>query len=388
MNDIRRVFFLSGARSEYDLMAPVVAACQKRPELAPAMVAGASLLSPFHGSVVKEIEKDGFDIAARLETLLASETPAARGLSFGNLHNAMVLLLERDRPDIVFVAGDREEALAGALAANFTGVPVAHLHGGDRCLASDIDEVFRPAISKLAHLHFVANQAHQDRLIKMGERPETVFNCGAPGLDRLLDEPETPAEELKAAYGVDPEQPYFLLIFHPAPMLGTDQSGQEMSEVLKGILDLGHPVLCSYPNTDPGNMAMRVVIDQFREANDNLLVYHHLPRSHFVTLYRHCAAMVGNSSSLVIESGFLRVPAVMIGRRQELRETGQNVIPVPVVAAEIQKACKRTLKDEDYLRIVQTAPSVYGDGKSSPRIAKVLAEVELNQDLLLKTITY
>jgi UDP-hydrolysing UDP-N-acetyl-D-glucosamine 2-epimerase len=384
----RRIFFLTAARSEYDLLYPVLHALRDRPGARGEVVVAGAHLSPFHGFGIRQIEADGFPIAGRLETLVSSESWQGRALSFGALVEALTRLMAVDRPDMLFIAGDREEALAGAIVANLLQVPVAHSHGGDRCVASEIDEVLRPAISKLAHFHFTATEGHRERLIRMGELPERVFAVGAAGLDRLREEPDVSDAELGAELGIDVSKPFFLLIQHPSPLMNPERAGEEMRALLDGILSLGHPVLCSYPNYDPGNIAIRRAIDEVKQANPALIVHHNLPRRRFVALYRRSAAIVGNSSSIVLESGFLRVPGVLVGPRQDLREIGPNVIRVGTTAEAVRDGCRYAISDLEFRARVASAPSLYGDGHSGPRIAAKLAELPLDPELLRKTIPY
>lgn len=388
MSEKRRIFCLTGARSEYDLLVPVMKAISTIPNLQGEIVAVAAHLSPFHGMSIEQIRQDGFLIAGCVESLLSSESLQGRAISFAQLIEGLTRLLSTNRPNILVLAGDREEALAGALVGNFLGIPVAHLFGGDRCIASDIDEVFRPAISKLAHLHFTACESHSQRLIRMGESPNYVWTCGGTGLDRLREEPDLTDEALNKEFGIDVSQPFFILIQHPSPLLNSAASGEEMREILKGILSLGCPVFCSYPNFDPGNIAIRKAIDAAKAKYSNLITYHNLSRDRFVALYRRCTAIVGNSSSIVIESGFLKVPGILIGSRQDLREIGSNVLKTNISATEISQACLKALKDTEFLDLVRQTPSLYGDGLAASRIAKVLAEIDLTPELLKKTITY
>jgi len=389
MNKRRRIHFFTAARSDYDLVAPVIAELRARGQLDVGVIAGSAQLSPFHGFAVRQIEEDGVAIVGRLETLLASESWVGRSLSFGCLVDALTRQLAVNRPDILFLAGDREEHLAAAVVANFLHIHVAHLHGGDRCIASEIDEVMRPPISKLSHLHFPANESHRERLIKMGEDPAHVWACGAPALDRLRNTPDVPSAELAAKFGFDPDRPFFLVIQHPSTMfeeVGHDE--EEMTALLDGVLSAGHPVLCSYPNVDPGNVGIRKAIDRTRATRPQLNVYHNLPRTHFVSLYRRCAAIVGNSSSLVFESGFLKIPAILVGPRQDLRDRGQNVLRVDFSAEQIAGACRRALGDQEFLATVRAGTSPFGDGQSAPRIADILTAIDLPHKLLLKMMPY
>lgn len=387
MDALRKVYFLTAARSEYDLLFPVIDEVSRSQGIRAGVIATAAHLSPFHGMGIDQIRRDGFEVIGTIESLLCSESWTGRSLSFAHLVEGLTNLLNANRPHVLFIAGDREEALAGAIVANFLGIHVAHVYGGDRCFASDIDEVFRPAISKLAHFHFAATDGHRERLIRMGERPQSIWTTGGTGLDRLRTEPDIPDEELSREFGIDVCKPFFMLIQHPSSTVASDRKA-EMACLLKGILSLNFPVFCSYPNFDPGNVPIREAIDAAKTEYDNLIVYHNLPRSKFVALYRRCTAIVGNSSSIVLESPFLKVPGILVGPRQDLRETGQNVLRVNLSEADVRTACQRALSDEDFLRLVRTCPSPYGDGHAAARIAKLLAEVELDRSLLLKTITY
>ncbi len=384
---MRKIAFLTAARSDYDIIHPVMQAA-KAAGCDVEVIAGAAQMSPFHGRGIDAIRQDGFRVRAGIESLVASETWTGRALSFSHLMAGLTTALSVDKPDVLFVTGDREEALAGAMAGVFLKIPVAHLHGGDRCFASDVDEVFRPAISKLSHLHFVANQGHKERLVRMGEDPNWIWSCGAPGLDRLRSEPDLGDAALQEAFGITPGSPYFLLIHHPSPTVDDTNTREEMEAVLDGALAGGIPVLCSYPNTDPGNIDMRAAIDARVAREPRLKTYFNVPRTLFVTAYRRCAAVLGNSSSIVIESTFLKVPGVLIGPRQDLRETADNVIRVPVDRAAIRDACTRALHDEAFRKQVRATVSLYGDGQAGPRIAKVLAETPLPGSLMLKTMPY
>lgn len=386
----RKVRVVTGARSEYDLLVPVLEALAGRTDVDLGIVAAASHLSPFHGRTVDHIRRDGFHITAEIDSLLAADGDVARSLSFTNLMHGLTRVLQLDAPDLIVVTGDREEALAGALTANFLRIPVAHVHGGDRCIASDVDEVFRPAISKLSHVHLTATEGHRERLIRMGEDPARVFTTGAPGLDRFAANQSARTNDAAtlAEYGIASDQPFFLVIHHPSAWLSIEQGANEIRSILEGTLQLGHPVYCGYPNSDQGNFDMRQVIDSMRTRYPSLRVFHTLPRSDFVVLYRNCTAIVGNSSSIVIESGFVGVPGVLVGDRQKFRETGSNVIAVAAEAEAIAAACSWCRDDADFRKRVRMCGSPYGDGKSGPRIAKILAEVPLPRDILLKTLPW
>lgn len=384
----KRVYFISGARSDYDLMSPVLEELKNSKEVDASLVLCAAHLSPFHGYNIEIVQNEGHHISGTIESLLSSESWEGRSLSFANLHEGLTRLLARDMPDMIFVAGDREEALAGALAACFLRIPVAHSHGGDRCLASDIDEVLRPAISKLANLHFVATHEHAERLEKMGEQRNSIKMTGAASLTRLRKPTVISISQLYEKYGLSQAQSHFLVIHHPSPTLGLEQGAMEIRELLSGVLSLELPVFCSYPNADPGNMSMRQVIDELKSEHDNLHAYHNLPQDEFLVLYKNASAIVGNSSSIVTESGYLKVPGILVGRRQELRVAGDNVLRVPAKADLVKSACETVLTDCDFLDVVKKGVSPYGDESAAACIARHIEEASFESEDLLKTMAY
>ncbi|HUQ86841.1 MAG TPA: UDP-N-acetylglucosamine 2-epimerase [Vicinamibacterales bacterium] len=378
----RHIALLSGARSEYDILVPVARAIQAAGKADASFILAGPNLSPYHGRA----DGSGVPVSGRIESFLSSESWEGRSLSFANLVEGLTRHLASDRPDILVVAGDREEALAGAIVGNLLRVPVAHLHGGDRCIASDVDEVLRPAISKLSHLHFTATEGHRERLLKMGELPERVWATGAPGLDALNGDADLPVEVLSKTAGFDVSKPFFIVIQHPVTTIES-QPEREVTAVLDGVSQTGHPILCSYPNTDPGNVEIRKAIDE-RAARGGVFPFTVLPRDQFIALYRRAAAIVGNSSSIVVESGFLKVPGILVGPRQDLRQIGENVVRVSVDAGAVRAACERALNDAQFRAIAKRGSTLYGDGHASTRIASALADVDLSPELMLKTMPY
>jgi GDP/UDP-N,N'-diacetylbacillosamine 2-epimerase (hydrolysing) len=380
---MRHVAFVTGARSEYDLVVPAADAARRRGDLRVTFAVGAAHLSPFHGRTAERIREDDFEVLDTVESTLASDTDYGRAASFSRLTDGLANVFRLQKPDLVVVTGDREEALAGALAAAFMRIPSVHLHGGDRCIASDIDEVLRPAISKLAQWHCVATEGHRERLIRMGELPTHVFATGAPGIDRLLAEPDVDWPEAARGLGLDAASPFALVIHHPSPWLSLDEGAVEVDAILRAALACGLQVLCGLPNTDQGNVRMREIIGGHAARDRRVVTYTTLPRSVFVNAYRRCAVVVGNSSSIVIESGAIGTAAVLVGDRQKYRERGENVVEAIGEVESIRSAIVAAMGAPR-----GTAGSPYGDGKAGARIAEVLATVSLDPSELRKTMPY
>jgi UDP-hydrolysing UDP-N-acetyl-D-glucosamine 2-epimerase len=378
------VLAVSGARSDFEYLRPVVDACARRDDVSAAFLLLGGHLSSAQGRSLETIRREGCPVVATVENLLASDSRMGRGLSFTHACGGLLHRFQELNPDVILIAGDREEALAAAIAGNFLGLPVAHIHGGDRCLASDIDEVFRPAISKLAHWHFAATGGHRQRLIQMGEREDRVWAVGAVSLDTLKQRVRA-RESLPTRFPIPPGAPYFLVIHHPSPTLGESVAIEEAEAILDGLAPLGHPIVWGMPNFDPGNIRLREWLGNGPSRYARLVLYDHLPAEEFYGWYAGATAIVGNSSSIVIESGFLGVPGILVGRRQDLREIGPNVRRAPADPASITALGREALDPSTPLRIRHT---LYGDGNASSTIANILATAALDEDLLRKVMTY
>lgn len=383
-----KICFFSAARSDFDLFASIIDKLKKLKSLKPSVFIASANLSPFHGYAIKQILNDKIQIHDKIENLLASDSWQGRSLSFGLLILGLSYKLANKKPDLFCVCGDREEHLAAAIVANFYKIPVAHFYGGDRCLASDIDEVFRPAISKLSHFHFTSTKEHKKRLIKMGENPNDVWVTGAASLDRLK-KISLKVPEVRRKFQIDLHAPFFLVIQHPAPYLpSAGHEFKDMSCILEALQTFNFPIICGYPNHDPGNVAIRKAIDSFKRKNSKIKTYENLDRDIFLTLFAKCTAIIGNSSALIFESGFLKKPAILIGDRQNLRKVGSNVIRAKIGQQQIIKAVKKVLYNKKFKSRCKKIKSIYGNGDAVKIICKILQKLKIKQTKILKTNYY
>lgn len=376
---LRRIRYVSGTRADFGLMQSTLQAIAGRPGLSLDVVATGMHLSTRHGHTVREIEAAGLPIAARIEVDMAQASGAAMARNLATVLAALVALLERDRPDALLLLGDRGEMLAGALAAIHLNLPVVHVHGGER--SGTVDEPVRHAISKLAHHHFVATPQSRERLVAMGERPDSVVLTGAPGLDGLQALATRPREALCAQRGIDPARGIALFVYHPV-LQQAGGAGAEARALLDACLRQGLQVLALMPNADAGADDVRAVLDD-AGRRPGVHVLTHLPRPEFVCWMAACDLMVGNSSSGIIEAATFGTPVVNVGSRQNLRERNPNVTDVPVLDGAIDAVL------EQRLRAGRFAPgNVYGDGRTAPRIAELLSTIDLSDAVLLKTNAY
>ena len=341
-------------------------------------------LAPEFGDTVREIEADGWPIEARVPMSDGRDSAAAtaRGLGLGLA--AMADVFERLAPDIVMVLGDRVEAFAAAAAAGASNRGVAHIHGGD-VTRGGIDESMRHAITKLAHLHFAATERSRERIVRMGEDPDRVFVVGAPGLDSIRTLAPLSLADVGRALGIALERPYVVLVQHPVSTR-PDAAAREIEETLEALSASGRRTICIYPNADAGGRRMIAAIERHR-GEPWLVVLPNAEHDLYLNLLRHADALVGNSSSGIIEAGMFHLPVVNVGERQHGRERGANVVDAPPERDAIKAVLQQVTRPE-FAAVAASAANPYGDGHASERIAATLAKTRVSPALLQKQLTY
>ncbi|GMV41773.1 MAG: UDP-N-acetyl glucosamine 2-epimerase [Myxococcales bacterium] len=380
---MRRVAVLTTSRADYGLLRPVMRAIVAAPDLELLPVVAGMHLVPELGHTHRAIEEDGFVAVETVEMLLASDTGrgVAKSIGVGILGYADAWA--RLRPDLLVVLGDRFEVLAAAVSALPLRLPVAHIHGGEVTRGA-IDEQARHALTKLSHLHFVAAEEFRRRVLQMGEEPWRVIVSGAPGLDELLGNATLSREELGAFLGMDLREPPLLVTWHP-PTLEEPTAAVAQAVVLVASLEvLGVPCVVTAPNADAGGRAVADVLRSFvARAPERRCFVESLGSCRYASLMRHAAAMVGNSSSGLLEAPSFGLPAVNVGSRQEGRLRGRNVIDAAPTTDAIGAAIARAL-DPTFRAALAGAPNPYGDGHAAERIVAALTTVELGPTLLRK----
>ena len=385
---MRHVLFVTGSRAEYDILRSVIVAVDAMDGLRASVVVTGAHLAPMYGHTVDLIVADGVAIAGRLETLLNADSPSGRVKSAAIQLSGLVDLLVDRRPDFVVAPMDREEAITTGLAGAYVGVPVVHIGGGDTAEDGNIDNSVRDAVTKLSHLHMVTTERSAERVRRLGEEPWRVHVVGAPGLDRLIAEPQLDDAVLWAELGHQPRGPFAILIQHPI-ITSAEQSGELIETTLRALLGLGRPVIVGYPNSDAGSQQSIAVIDRYVTQHPDVFHgYRNLDRRVFVNLLRRARVLVGNSSAGIIEAPLLGLPVVNIGPRQVGREHSENVLFVGHDEAEIAAAVRRAMDDVAFRASVASADSVYGDGTAGTRIAAILRDQSIDDRLLWKVSTF
>ena len=381
----RKVAVVTGTRAEYGILCPVLRAVEQHPKLQLLLIATGMHLSHEFGYTVQELEKDGFNIEAKVDMLLSNDTSAAMSKSVGIGIIGLAQTWEQVEPDVIVVLGDRVEPLAAAISGSYMNIPVAHIHGGDTGKGG-LDESARHAITKFAHIHFPATRKSAERIIAMGEDRWRVHTVGSPALDTILNEPLLPPEVIARSLGLGLSQPVILVLQHPVTTQ-VEEAPEQMRQTLQAIVEFQYPTVVIYPNSDAGGRRMMDVIKQY-EGYPFIKTFKSLPRREYLSLMRVAGVMVGNSSSGIVEAPSLGLPVVNIGIRQEGRERGQNVTDVAHDRAQVLNAIDKALTDKEFLARVKRCKSPYGDGKTGPRIAEILSKTEDTPRLLQKQITY
>ena len=332
--------------------------------------------SPEFGLTYKQIEADGFTIDVKVEMLLSSDSPIGITKSIGLGVIGFADALDRLKPDILVVLGDRFEILAAAQAAIITRIPIAHIHGGETTEGA-FDEQIRHTLTKFAQWHFVAAEPYRKRVIQLGEHPEQVFNFGAPGLDHLqcLDWLEKSA--LEEFMGIQLKSPVFLVTYHPVT-LDKQSPSVAMQELLLAFDNFPEAtVILTYPNADTGGRVLIEQVDQWVRVNQNRAkAFVSLGQQRYLSLMREADVIIGNSSSGLTEAPALKKATVNIGNRQKGRLKAESVIDIPEQSREVITAIREALSKEFQLMLPSTK-SWYGSGNVSHQIKEQLKTVKL-----------
>lgn len=381
----RKIFFLTGIRSEYDILEPIIRAVDRCSEFEVGLIVTGAHLSVDHGLSVRQIESDGFRIVARVESLLPPDTLAARVKGAARQLEGLTETFERERPDLLVVIGDREESITGALAGAYLRIPVAHVAGGDHADDGNVDNLIRHAVTKLSSLHLVATAMSARRVLALGEEAWRVHVVGAAGLDRLMQTPMMTQAEVFRELEIDWPNDFAVVLFHPTIR---DFAGarSNMDLILRATERAGIPVVIIHPNSDPGNRDVVRAIDEFVGRQQRAKSFSYLPRKTFVNLLRSARVLVGNSSAGIIEAPLLKLPAVNIGLRQVGREHGDNVLFVDYDEDAIAATIRRAAFDTSFRRAVAEGRNPYGNGHAGDRVADILRSIEWDERLLLKSL--
>lgn len=378
-----KIAYISGTRADFGLMTSVLQAIDKSDVLKLQLYVTGMHLIPLFGETAKIIE-DQFASTKKIFAIFENDQRESMAKFASVFQSRLIEQFKADRPDFVLVLGDRVEMLSTCFVCLYLGIPVGHLHGGEK--TSTVDEVARHAITKLSSLHFAATEESAQRILKMGEDSWRIHVVGAPALDTILNEKLPTKVELFKKLSLNPNSKLILITQH-AVSGEENQAEDQISKTIEAVKSFNLPTVIIYPNADSGGRRMIMVI---RKQQDNPLfrILPNLEYRDFLALEREASVWVGNSSGALIESSSFKIPVVNIGTRQKGRQRGDNVIDVNYNIEEIRKGIEESLHNKDYLAKLSKIKNPWGDGKTGERVRKILEEMELGKNLLKKQITY
>jgi len=378
---VRSIGVVTVARSDYGIYRPLLRCIQADPDLKLMLFVGGMHLSPEFGMTVREIEQDGFPIAERVEMLLSSDSPEGVSKAMGLGLIGFAQAFARIRPDILIVLGDRFEMFAAAAAALPFKIPIAHLHGGELTQGA-MDDSLRHAITKLSHLHFAATATYAQRIIQMGEDPWRVVVSGALSLDSIRMTPLLSLENLQSQCSLEWHGEPLLVTFHPVT-LEQEQTEYYINELLAALEASGCPIVFTFPNADAGGRVIIQRINKFVETHLQAQVVANFGVQGYLSMMQYSEAMVGNSSSGIVEAASFHLPVVNIGTRQEGRIHPANVIDVGYEREAILNGIQRATAPE-FRAMVYNASNPFGDSHAAERIVRTLKQTPVDASLLVK----
>jgi GDP/UDP-N,N'-diacetylbacillosamine 2-epimerase (hydrolysing) len=340
---MRKICVYTSSRAEYGLLRGVLHGIEAEPTLQLQILASGMHLSPEFGMTIREIRADGFDPDETIEILLSSDTPTAICKSMGLAMVGYGEAIERLRPDMILLLGDRFETFCMAAAAQVCRVPLAHIHGGETTEGA-IDEAFRHSITKMSHLHFASCEEYRQRIIQLGEAPERVFNVGALGVENIRRMPLMERNELSKAIGFNLEKPYFLVTFHPVTL--ENSTSEEQFQALLDALDAfpEYHVIFTKANADTDGRVINRLIDEYAEKQpERCLAVSTLGVHLYLSAMKYATAVLGNSSSGIIEAPSFNIPTVNIGDRQKGRIQAAGILNCSPDANAIRQTIGRAL---------------------------------------------
>jgi len=370
----RKIAVFTGTRADYGLLYWLISDIRASEELTLQLIVSGSHLSPEFGHTFEQIETDGFHIDEKIEMLLSSNSAIGTAKSMGLGVIGFAEALDRLKPDVLVILGDRFEALSMAQTATIMGIAILHIHGGE-ITEGAYDDAIRHAITKMSLVHCTSTETYRQRVIQMGEAPDRVHHVGAIGLDHIHRSKLMTKKELADSLNFDLTAPYFLVTYHPVT-LDNEPAEDTFNALLTSLNQFGsHQVIITYPNADNGGRDIITRLEEYAgNSQGRVLAIPNLGQVRYLSAVKHATAVIGNSSSGIIEVPSFNVPTVNIGSRQQGRLAADSVINCQPDTASITDAITQAIAQ---LPVLQQTPvtNPYGQGQTSQAIIKILTEM-------------
>lgn len=367
----KTICVVTGSRADFGLFRPLLNKIKKAKDLKLQLIVVGPHLSIKFGSTYKEIEREEYEITKKVDMQLISDTEIGICKSIGLGVIRFAEALNELRPDLVVLLGDRFETLACAIVSHVSKIPIAHIHGGERTEGA-IDDAFRHAITKMSLLHFTAAKEYRQRVIQLGESPDRVFNVGALGIDNIRMCKLLGKDALEKEMGFNFAARNILVTFHPVTLERRSAKAQfkELLKAIDSFSDIG--VIFTEPNADTGNSAIRDLIDVYVKKNGlKAVCFENMGTLRYLSTLQAVNAVVGNSSSGIIEAPSFGVPTINIGDRQKGRLMAKSIINCAPQAKQIRNAIKKAFSPR-FVKFCKTVNNPYGKGNAAEKIYKVI----------------
>lgn len=376
----RTIAVVTSSRADYSHLYWPLRRLMDHPQVEMKLIVLGPHLSPEFGHTIREIERDGIPVAARIECLLSSDSDIGMAKTIGLATLSLADTLGQMRPDLLLVIADRYEMLAPACVALALRIPVAHIEGGEISEGA-IDDRVRNALTMMAHIHFTSTHLARARVIAMGEEEWRVHRAGAPSLDHLRHSHLLSKDQLEDRLQISLSQPTLLVAYHPVTIFReTTREANALFEALQSVSD---QILFCYPNADAGSRMLIERTTEFLSRRANGRIFTNLDAVTYWSLLRNVSALIGNSSSGIMETASFALPTVNIGMRQQGRERPKNVLDAPADSTAILSAI-HAARSDSFRHSLRGMTNPYGDGHAAETIVRVLTTIELSESLLIK----
>ena len=376
----KSILVITGARADYGLLRPIMREIAQSDALElRVLVTGMHTLTRY-GHTEDLVRADGMPVVVVVPVSEDDEMTDALAAEIRGIGE----YCRAHRPDLILVLGDRDESFAGAIVGGHLGIPVAHVHGGDKT-GPAVDEYIRHATTKFSHIHFPATKKSAQRIKLLGEEPWRIVMVGGPGLDELRTVPECSRESLAQRYGLLSDKPWHVVLHNPTPLDPVPYRDQ-ISPLLRVMGGLDSEKIVIYPNSDTGSDVFIAELEAQKDTR-GVHLFRNLPREDLINTLRQAEFLAGNSSMGIIDCSFLKLPVVNVGNRQAMRERGSNVVDCGYAEEEIRAAISKVTAIS-FRHRMHFSKSPYGDGHAAERIVRELERLMARSDLLDKQLTY
>ncbi|MES2308251.1 MAG: UDP-N-acetylglucosamine 2-epimerase [Verrucomicrobiota bacterium] len=376
----QKVLLVTGSRADYGLWYWLFRALRDSKKFEPSFLVTGSHLSDRFGKTVNQIRDDGHSIEAEIPSNLEDNSRLGVARALGEVTEGMAKELEKSKPDLLLILGDRYEMFGAAQAGLILGIPLGHIFGGD-ITEGAFDDAMRHAMTKMSHLHFVTHSQAADRVLQMGEDPQMVFNVGSLGIDGFLKFPKMNRLDLEKDLGFQFREKNLLITFHPET-ISTKSSDEQISPLLLALEKLPETVglIFTLSNADPGAVAVSERIQKFAASHQNAVAATSLGSIRYLSLMALVDGVVGNSSSGIYETPSFQVGTLNIGNRQKGRLAAKSVLQVSNDLDSIQKGIQQVLTEK-----FESVTNPYGDGNTAEKIVQILEKIPNFKSLLNKS---